>query len=120
MSPDPTVYFIQEPAPGRDVTSALRYGRVYNIFELEDTPSLHPRRAQERLLDVLRDFDPKRDYICNPGGDPGLPLLVGLVLGELGFDSFRYLRWERLRDARSQGVYRPVTVPILTTGEVAA
>jgi len=113
---------MQQAPSGRDITSAHKYGRIINLFGSEETPSDRPLEAQRYLLRKLDDFHPDHDYLCYAGGDPVLPMLVGMVLAELGFTHVRFLKWNRIRDAMGQrfsGAYQPITIPIIEELEVA-
>lgn len=110
------VFVIQDPGISRDFSSALDYGNLVFVLEKNDRPSYDSRSSHKKIRESLDgNFSPE-DYIVWAGGDPMAPVLVGIVLQEIGFSSFKNLRWERVRDKNKKrtggGYYVPVTVDL--------
>jgi hypothetical protein len=110
------VFVIQDPGISRDFSSALDYGSLFFLLEKNDRPSYDPKIVHTKLQKILGDNFSSEDYIVWAGGDPMAPVLVGMVLEELGFDRFKNLRWERVRDRNKrrtgEGYYVPVTIDL--------
>ena len=110
------VFVIQDPGIARDFSSALDYGSLIFILEKNDRPSYDPKIVHKKIRDSLFNNFSSEDYIIWAGGDPMAPVLVGIVLREIGFDKFKNLRWERVRDKNKRrtgdGYYVPVTVEL--------
>lgn len=114
---DPTVYVVQEPAAGRDFSSAQRYGKLVSVLTSREHASLTPGPALHKMSKCLRDFNPHKDYICFPGGDPMALALAMLALRDMGFKEVQFLRWERERSIDGErkpgsGFYINVSVPL--------
>lgn len=114
---DSTVYMVQEPAAGRDLSSAQRYGKLVSLLSLREQASLTPGPSLFKLQKLLRDFNPDKDYVCFPGGDPMALALTMLTLRDMNFREIQYLRWERERSIdgerfNNRGFYLNVSVPL--------
>ena len=95
------VFIVQEPLleksdarPPKDFSSLSKYGEVVYLLHKFDRGTDNPTRVISKLRLGLREFK-KDDYIVNVGSDPVAPVLAGMVLGELGFKEFNFLKWER-------------------------
>jgi len=111
----PKVFIIQDPGLNRDFSSAVEYGSLYFLLEKNERPSYDPRPVYRRLLERLRTSFSEEDYIVWAGGDPMAPVLVGQALRELGRNSFKNLRWERVREngkRTGDGYYVPVSMDL--------
>lgn len=112
----PKVFIIQDPGINRDFSSAVEYGTLVFVLEKTDRPSYDPRPSHQKIKERLNDTFTEEDYIVWAGGDPLAPVLLGTVLRELGFNKFRNLRWERVRDKNKkrtgEGYYVPITVEL--------
>ncbi len=112
---DATVYLIQEPTTTspRDLSSANRYGKIISVLAIGDRPSMLPGPTLHKLRKGLRDFKPD-DYLVWAGGDPLAMMLAGVVMTELGYREFKFLRWDRERGTdRSRtggGFYIPTAI----------
>lgn len=129
MVEDGTVYVVQQPPPFRDrstgttvhkdMSSAQRYGKIVQLLEAADQPSLTPGPSLYTLQKKLRDFNPERDYICYAGGDPMSLALALVVLKDLNLREVQVLRWDRERSTDGQrltgGFYVPITTPLRST-----
>lgn len=110
-----TVYIIQDPGMSRDFSSAAQYGKIVFLLDSSDRPSHKARPVLEKLENRLQNYT-EDDYFIWAGGDPLSPILVGSVLSSLGFQQFRFLRWDRVRDRNKvrtgDGYYVPTVVNI--------
>lgn len=116
----PTVYVVQEPKPGPrgfiyDISPAMSLGALTFVFDAQSQPGLMPGPAVHHARNVLKDFGPD-DYLLWAGGDPTALAIVSAVVSELTHGHFRFLRWERERDANAQrtgrGFYLPVSLNV--------
>ncbi len=118
-----TVFLVQSPPPYypagkppvyKDLSSAVQYGRLVNLLEDGVWASLDPKKAAREIEAGLIRFNSDIDYVCFAGGDPVALAMTLLTLRNGGFETVRYLTWERERDtdgARTgRGYYRPVVI----------
>lgn len=126
MLDEGTVFVVQQPPPFKDrntgaivlkdMSSAQRYGKIIQLLESGEQPSLTPGPSLFTLQKKLRDFNPTKDYICYAGGDPMSLALALLVLRDFNFREVQALRWDRERSTSGErlpgGFYVPVTVPL--------
>lgn len=110
MDKESVVYVIQEPGPGRDFSSAQRYGRVEFLLSRDDKPSFTPGPVLQKLRRVMHRIQPG-SYITWAGGDPMAPVLAGIVLRELNMVDVKFLRWERERNENRVRTGRGYYVP---------
>ena len=100
----------------RDLSSAQRYGRIEYVLPASPSASLTPGPSFMKAARKLRDFDPDKDYLVFPGGDPMALLVCGLALAELGITEVQILRWDRERapggGRTGAGYYVPTPVPL--------
>lgn len=105
-----TVFFIQDPGPDRDLSSAVRYGKIQFLLSSSDRPGTNPNSALATMRKGLVGFS-SSDYLGWAGGDPMAPILAGMVLAEMGVSELQYLKWDRSRDnygrRTSGGFYVP-------------
>lgn len=109
----PDVFIVHERGSDRDYSSASRYGTLRVLLGDKFRPSLAPGPALHKLRSDLRTATDK-DFFLHIGGDYMAGVLLGVVLRELGFRSFQFLRWEKERDLNGErtgkGFYVPVEI----------
>ncbi len=79
---------------------------------------MEPGPCLQALNRGLRSFDPTKDYLVFPGGDPMSLGLAMIALQYNGVKSFQFLRWERERSIDGErlagaGFYVPVRVSLV-------
>ena len=102
-----TVYFIQEPSPKRtppDITTAHAYGQVKFVFDYKFPVSQKPETAYAHAEEVLKDFDPREDFIADCGGDKMALGVVTHILAD--WEIIKFLRWNRY----DGGSYEPTYI----------
>lgn len=95
---NPIVYLIQEPTSDKDLSSAAKYGKIVPLIGSDERPSTNIQFTINKLISILQNFNAEEDYICFAGGDPVIPMLIGVVMERLNFDEFNYLVWNRSRN----------------------
>lgn len=115
---DSTVYLLQEPTSEKDLSSAAKYGRISPIIYAHEKPMQSIQQTMNRIYNCLEQFDPENDYICFAGGDPIIPFLAGVAMERIGFESVKYLVWNRDRgldgSKTGTGFYIPKSIPIFS------
>lgn len=117
------VFLIAQPTVRREDGSTpkleplARYGEVVVLIPAGDRPAFQPFRTLELLRRKLADFNTETDYIAWAGGDTLGAVLAGTVLADLGMSNFRWLRYDRAKDASGRRVdegaqYLPVEIDL--------
>ena len=104
----PKVYVTQEQTK-LNYLPAEKYGEIRFITRDEFSPvagSLSNRHLMGDIWHHLEEFDNEVDFLVF-SGSPIVAAAVFAVMGRLGFDAFRVLRWSN-RD----NVYAPITIDI--------
>lgn len=106
------VYVLHEQID-RDMSSALKYGRLHSVFAQDARPSTNIHHAIETIKYEFKDFEPYEDYLVWVGGDQLALLLVGAYLASKRHNHIQWLWWNRERDPltgirdTSKGYYIP-------------
>lgn len=120
----PTVYLIAQPTIPRrgklpDLTPLYEHGEVQVLIQSGEYPTFNPEQCYEHIKARLADFDPETDFLVWAGGDTLAAVITGVVLADMGFGWFRWLRHERGRDPVDPKIrtdagsnYQPVMVDI--------
>ena len=113
------VFVTQQPKPNSNgwtpnLQPATQFGAIHYVFNGSDRPYCDPDHALEVAAEVLRDFNPDKDYVLWPNtGDPAAVWAVLLALARMPINKIKFLYWERkLVDGvrtKSDGFYTPVT-----------
>lgn len=114
MSEDknPVVWKLQEPPPParRDYNSALEFGDICEVLTPYEHPSKTPEYCLLKMHTEFQEFQ-EGDYLLFGGGDPLTPLFAGIVLANLGFSEFNWLKWDR-NQQEPGGYYTPVRIDL--------
>lgn len=110
------VYLLQEPTTARDLSSAVKYGKVVQILSAKDKPYQDPEGCMRKLQTTLRNFNPYNDYLCYAGSDPLVQFLTGIIMERMEIGEVKQLLWNRERDEKGattgRGYYLPKTITI--------
>lgn len=93
--------FILHEQLDRDMSSALKYGKLCPVFAQDARPATSIKQSIETLQHVLKDFDPDQDYVAWVGGDQIVLLLLGAYLASKRFQHIQWLWWNRERDPQT-------------------
>ena len=114
----PRVFLLAQPSISRrgelpDLRPLGEHGDVTVIVTGDMNPMRYPGKTADAIEDKLADFDPEIDYLAAAGGATLAALVIGLVLGQMGIESFQWLSFQRGTDAEGRrvnegGYYRPV------------
>lgn len=117
MKVRPSVHVIQAPSsPVIDLSSAVEYGTIRNIYPSRFQTSLDPDRAIAEMREYLQVNYKSGDYVASVGGDQASIFIAGLVLPEFTDEPINWLRWEKRRNSRGErlpdGFYTPVIIDL--------
>lgn len=110
------VYVVQET--GHDYTDANSFGEVIflSMNGRDDFNNTQRGESNRRLVSHLRhglqEFDQDSDYLICSGGSPYVSAAVFLILGRLGLNRIRLLRWDN-RDLK----YIPLMIELYQGAE---
>lgn len=114
-----TVFITQEPRPHPDgkwvgsLSSAGQYGACKYVFELNFNVFLDPAKSQKIALEILKDFDPRTDYILDAprtGFAPSRACIMALL--SMGIEEITFLDFDRAKTSDGkrdsfEGIYLP-------------
>lgn len=111
------VLVLQPSIRPKDLSSAMRYGRIDYVFsDPAFQPSLEPGTAIRDIDESLKNFRPEEDFVLFLGGDPVGAIMLGHRLAtRFPGTNIRTLRWERERDTNGRptpgaGFYVPAMI----------
>lgn len=122
------VYLISQPSVSRDkrppnLRPLYEHGPVEVLVQSGENPAFHPDRVMRLIESRLKDFNADTDFIAHAGGDPLASVMVGIVLADMaadpeqGFESIKWLRYERGKDnagarTHDNAKYIPVSIKL--------
>lgn len=113
-----SVYLVQMPKPNRagwqpDLTPATEFGEIKSVFSPDDSVYSLPAPMISKAMEVLKDFDPEKDFILWPNsGDPAAVWTCSFALVMLGFKKAKFLYYNRKKIDGQRSYQKGFYVPL--------
>lgn len=111
MNNKPIVWLLQKPKYPKDFSAVEEHGALEPILDENEHPSAFLTHCYNKIKDKLSGFDEDHDCILSCGGDPLVLILAGVVLRDLGYKEFNWMRWNKPIGSRP-GNYASIRVSV--------
>jgi len=109
---------VRADGSGPDYAALSKFGQIVTLTESSDNVVNDSPFISKQIRERLIGYDPRIDYMVWAGGDPLAAVLVGAILGKMGFNHIKWLRFDRLINPETgrrmtwKGNYMPVQITL--------